>query len=232
MLFLGFFVCAVGFVMLTKYEDRECMRSMDFAATVKVQEGIDTSSHLRLSAVVGTLMEGVGALAGPVVTSLLVLGITGYVVITGKSKIRFFALLIPVFFAGIVGIELVAKLFVHHPPPPFFMIKNPSAVFPMYHVSEDFSYPSGHAARAVFVVVLFMLIFVGRVKRRPARLLVAGLAVGYVVLVSAGKVYLGHHWLSDVIGGWLLGGAMGSLGAMTCVLTRIHVPTYNRKHNE
>ncbi len=67
------------------------------------------------------------------------------------------------------------------------------------------AYPSGHAAHAVIYAWLAMTI---AVRVRPGwtygtALIVAGLALAIVVGLT--RVYLGVHYLSDVIGGWALG---------------------------
>ncbi len=68
------------------------------------------------------------------------------------------------------------------------------------------SFPSGHSATAaVFYATAALLI--GRWRGRPARALLAGLAVGIAVAVAASRVLLDLHWLSDVIAGLALGWA-------------------------
>lgn len=196
-----------SFILLSKYEDRQVLRSLDFAVTVKVQEKIDNSSHLRAKIFIDNLMEGATFLASPIFSSLMVL-----LLIFLATKNRF---AIPVLFLLLVGGEIVGKTIVHHPPPPFFMIKHTMTMFPANYINEQFSYPSGHAARAVFLsLVLFSLI-----KKRLS--LVLGLGM-YVLLVSVSRIYLGHHWFSDVVGGLLLGSSLG-------VLTWMSVGTYNTK---
>ena len=189
-----------SFVLLSKFEDRPIIRAIDFAATVKVQDRIDKSAYLRLAALVDNTMEGATFFASPEFSSVLILVLTA---IAFRQK-RWRALLIPAAFILIVLVEVYGKTVVHHPSPPFSMIKHTKSVFPANYINEQFSYPSGHAARAVFISIILWMLF------HKKKWIGAGLLF-YVLLVAVSRIYLGHHWLSDVIGGGLLGSAMGLL---------------------
>ena len=70
----------------------------------------------------------------------------------------------------------------------------------------DFSFPSGHSFSAMLVFGL--LFYLVSVHVRPALPRVA-LQIGCAwVVVATGleRVYVGHHWPSDVLGGFLAGG--------------------------
>ena len=68
-------------------------------------------------------------------------------------------------------------------------------------VTADFgSFPSGHSANAATLVVCLGLIV------RRAWLWAAGAA--YVILMMLSRTYLGAHWVSDTVGGLLLGVAV------------------------
>ncbi len=66
------------------------------------------------------------------------------------------------------------------------------------------SFPSGHAAAAAAAFAAFALL--AGIGRSPgARALLAGAAVGLAAAVAASRVFLGVHWLTDVLAGLLIG---------------------------
>jgi len=71
----------------------------------------------------------------------------------------------------------------------------------------DYSYPSGHVVG--YVTLYGLLIFVLYVRFKRSWLRTAGLVVlgTLVALVGVSRIHLGHHWASDVLGGYALGTA-------------------------
>jgi membrane-associated phospholipid phosphatase len=75
---------------------------------------------------------------------------------------------------------------------------------PLVHLST-YSFPSGHAvASTVFYGVMCMLVFT-HARSRAVRWVAAVFAVVMVLLVAFCRVYLGAHYLSDVIAGVAVG---------------------------
>ncbi|GAC57539.1 hypothetical protein GOHSU_21_00310 [Gordonia hirsuta DSM 44140 = NBRC 16056] len=70
---------------------------------------------------------------------------------------------------------------------------------------DGLSLPSGHAMMSTVVLGLTAMILFQlypSVRARPAVLLAAPVLI---VLIGLSRVYLGAHWMSDVLLGWLLG---------------------------
>ncbi|MET9467377.1 phosphatase PAP2 family protein [Streptomyces sp. NPDC006544] len=76
------------------------------------------------------------------------------------------------------------------------------------------AYPSGHALTATVVCGLLLWLVPRGAPRRFAWT-AAALAAVTVLGVGFTRVYLGVHWLSDVLAGWLLGVVLVALAVLT-----------------
>lgn len=69
------------------------------------------------------------------------------------------------------------------------------------------SFPSGHTLNAVAVVGVIAYLLMLRRSTARARVALAIGAVLFAAFVGLSRVYLGHHWFTDVLSGWALGAA-------------------------
>ncbi len=119
-------------------------------------------------------------------------------------------------FALVAVLELQGKTMIAQPGPPDELSRY---VFwfgtPTGRIATPFSFPSGHSARACFLGALSItLVAQSKVSPRMKRLLTASLLIaGAAMFVS--RVYLGDHWVTDVVGGALLGAGLFLLACLT-----------------
>jgi len=86
---------------------------------------------------------------------------------------------------------------------------------------EQFSFPSGHATSSM-VIYGFLAFLLMRRQTSPVRVSISAAAVTLIVLIGLSRLYLGAHWLSDVLGGFSLGLAWIALLAMVYTHYRVH----------
>ena len=74
---------------------------------------------------------------------------------------------------------------------------------PPYETS--FSFPSGHSLNALALSGIVVYVLVRQQATLRARVVTLVLGVAFAVTMGLTRVYLGHHWLTDVVVAWLLG---------------------------
>jgi len=96
-------------------------------------------------------------------------------------------------FGGALGLAWVVKLVVAEPRPP--------AVLAAVAADTGHSFPSGHVTVAAVMCVAVWILT--RQAGALRRILLGGLAAAFALVVGWSRVYLGVHYLPDVIGSYL-----------------------------
>lgn len=154
-----------------------------------------------------------GSTARSLFAAVTVLGSTPVVAIASvsiaiwlarRTRDRIVAGFVPVAVLVAVVIESVTKVIVRRARP---------TTAALAHVHGQ-SFPSGHATAAAVLAFSVALVVVALGLRR--RRAVVGLLAIYSLMVSGSRLVLGVHYLTDVIAGTALGGAVALVTAWSC----------------
>lgn len=142
------------------------------------------------------------ALGGVIVLTLTTLAVAGFFLLRGAYGSMLYLL-------GAVGggilLSSVAK--------EFFDRARPDLV-PHGSIVHTASFPSGHSMMAA-VAYLTLGVLIARVlPQRRLKVYVLAVAALVTILVGISRVYLGVHWPTDVLAGWLAGAGW----ALICLL--------------
>jgi len=138
---------------------------------------------------------------------LIILGtiLASLVLITAHKWRYFWVLLIT---------DGVAEIFVESTKVLFGRARPPisEALIPQF----NYSFPSGHSYFASVYYGLLIYILVRHLKSRWMQIMAGMVGIIFILLLGFSRIYLGVHWVTDVMAGLAIGGAW--LGAMVLFL--------------
>ena len=133
------------------------------------------------------------ALGGPTVLGLTVAAVIGYLLLHGLYRHAAFVLLAS---AGGWLLNGVLKEWFARPRPD---------VVPHLRDVMSLSFPSGHALTSAAIFLTLGALLMRVAERRLVKFYCMFVAVLATLLVGATRVYLGVHYPTDVLAGWLIG---------------------------
>ena len=133
------------------------------------------------------------ALGGPTVIFLVVAAIVGFLLLQGRYRTSVFVLLTAA--TGEVLNYAMKGLFFRPRPD----------IVP--HLREAFSssFPSGHAMQSAIIYLTLGAMLMRVAERRLTKIYCCTVAMGLTGLVGLSRVYLGVHYPTDVLAGWIVG---------------------------
>ncbi|OLB77824.1 MAG: hypothetical protein AUI14_15020 [Actinobacteria bacterium 13_2_20CM_2_71_6] len=124
----------------------------------------------------------------------ILLAATGYLLL--RRGDRRTAVAVWVTYLGAVALYALAKPLVDRPRPP---------AADLIGRATGLSFPSGHAAQALAAWSILAVV-AGAGRSRRTRIAALAVAAFVVLVVGVSRVYLGAHWLTDVLAGYALTG--------------------------
>jgi undecaprenyl-diphosphatase len=145
------------------------------------------------------IMRDFTAMGGMAILTLTTVAVAGFFLLQRKFASTLYLL---VSVGGGLLISSVAKNLFDRPRPD---------LVPYGSVVHTASFPSGHSMLAAVTYLTLGVLVARTLPQRRLKVYVLSLATLVTILVGVSRVYLGVHWPTDVLAGWLAGVAWACL---------------------
>lgn len=148
------------------------------------------------------IVRDLTALGGVVTLGLLTLAVCGYFWLQHKPRMALFVLLS---IAGGSLFNSVLKEFFERPRPDLVPHSTAAAMS---------SFPSGHAMMSAVAYLTLGALLAHASGKVSIKIYILGWSLLLTILVGVSRVYLGVHWPTDIIAGWVAGGVWALLSLL------------------
>ena len=139
-------------------------------------------------------MKGISYVTGDWRGAILVI-VSGIIFWRSLGKLEGMALIL----SGVIStINEAFKIVIGRPRPVADLVN-------VFVVETGKSFPSGHAFMAVVVLGMMAYLIITHQTKHYLKVLTASVFTVFILWVGASRIYLGAHWMSDVIGGYVIG---------------------------
>jgi undecaprenyl-diphosphatase len=202
-LILGLAACLLlwAFLALASEVMEGDTTTLDTRILVSLRKADDLSKPIGPAWVESALLD-LTALGGLTVLGLVVFAVAGFLALQRRYRS---ALVVLITAASAEIANTAIKT--------LFMRPRPTVVPHLREVAST-SFPSGHAMDSAIIYLTLGAMLMQLADSRATKLYCIGMAIVLTLLVGVSRVYLGVHYPTDVIGGWIF----GFLWALVCWL--------------
>jgi undecaprenyl-diphosphatase len=218
LLLIGLGLCAVLllFIRLASEVMEGDTQAFDLQILRSLRSAADPSRPIG-PAWMETILIDITALGSPVVLGLIVLIITGYLLLEARFVTALIVLTTAI--SSEILDEMLKLLFARPRP----------SVVPHLRTVVSASFPSGHAMESAIIYLTLGALLMRVVEGRITKTYCMATAIFLTFIVGVSRVFLGVHYPTDVIGGWMLGFLWA---AVTFLVTRRFEPAVDREREQ
>lgn len=164
------------------------------AGLVQLDQGLVKFIRQPVPRLIQSLIIGITTLGNPLAVLIITGGVVLRLVFTQRQRAAEFVLLNVLGWAGIGNFVIKS------------LVRRPRPIIDRLVTASSYSFPSGHSITVMLLFgSLIVLIANGLIANRTWQRLTIGLASLWIVAVGVSRVFVGVHYPSDVLAGWLLG---------------------------